>query len=98
MPAEPPIRPASSGPAVSTIVGGSDRTPRGRRLAGLAAGLAAAAAIEVVVAGALAAQQGLTLAYLLEGHEHLDDRGGRKPSRQTGQPATPSCPISAVHE
>ena len=43
--------------------------PGGRRWAGLGAGLAAAAVIEVSVAAVLAVQQGLTFTYLLEGHE-----------------------------
>ena len=59
----------SADPRASSTVGGAEGMPGGRRWAGLGAGLAAAAVIEVSVAAVLAVQQGLTFAYLLEGHE-----------------------------
>ncbi len=59
----------SADPRASSTVGGAEGMPGGRRWAGLGAGLAAAAVIEVSVAAVLAVQQGLTFTYLLEGHE-----------------------------
>jgi two-component system NarL family sensor kinase len=67
--AEHSVGPVSAGSAAPVMVRGADRTPGDRRFAGLAAGLAAATAIEVLLAAGLSVQQGLSLAYLLEGHE-----------------------------
>ena len=69
MAVDPAMEPVSAGPRASSTVSGADWIPAGRWLAGLATGLAAAAVFEVLAAAALAVQQGLTFAYLLEGHE-----------------------------
>ena len=69
MAVDPTIGPVSAGPRTAAMAAGADPIPGGRRLAGVGAGLAAAAIVEVLAAAVLAVRQGLTFDFLLEGHE-----------------------------